>query len=252
MSSVLSQFRERYPQAGLTAELLMVQGNQFVVRAQVVLEGTTIATGMAAALTVEQAEDLARLRALQILGIAEISTMAPLSPLPTPTPLRPIPPPILTGVGADPEADDPPADLPPKALPKRLDLAQDRPIELPTAPIAQVSPTRGSASTDASAPLPDPTPLVPAGAPVKPKGTAPISTATADPNPEEGTEPVDLSDIIIQTDVELRRLGWTVAQGREYLEQSYNKRSRHDLTDEELLEFLLYLETLPSPTGAPS
>jgi hypothetical protein len=60
---------------------------------------------------------------------------------------------------------------------------------------------------------------------------------------------IDLSDIIAQTDVELQRLGWGVHQGREFLEKTYGKRSRHDLTDEELLEFLLYLETQSPPGG---
>ena len=54
--------------------------------------------------------------------------------------------------------------------------------------------------------------------------------------------PVDLSDVIAQTDVELRRLGWTSMQGREYLERTYGKRSRQQLTDDELMSFLLYLE----------
>lgn len=75
------------------------------------------------------------------------------------------------------------------------------------------------------------------------------------PAPEEdlhsleamGVAPIDLSDIIAQTDVELQRLGWGTHQGREFLERTYGKRSRHDLSDEELLEFLLYLETQPSP-----
>jgi hypothetical protein len=40
-----------------------------------------------------------------------------------------------------------------------------------------------------------------------------------------------------------------VHQGREFLEKTYGKRSRHDLTDEELLEFLLYLETQSPPGG---
>ena len=63
---------------------------------------------------------------------------------------------------------------------------------------------------------------------------------------EMGVAPIDLSDIIAQTDVELQRLGWGTHQGREFLERTYGKRSRHDLSDEELLEFLLYLETQPS------
>ena len=66
-------------------------------------------------------------------------------------------------------------------------------------------------------------------------------------SPHIPQSPVDLSDIIAQTDVELRRLGWTSTQGREYLEQTYGKRSRQQLSDEELLAFLLYLESQPSP-----
>jgi len=61
------------------------------------------------------------------------------------------------------------------------------------------------------------------------------------------TEPIDLSDAIARTSVELKRLGWSNQQGREYLEQKYNKRSRQHLNDEEMLEFLHYLESLPSP-----
>jgi hypothetical protein len=74
--------------------------------------------------------------------------------------------------------------------------------------------------------------------------------APADEFVDLGAEPaaVDLSDIIAQTDVELQRLGWGVAQGREFLKKTYGKLSRHDLTDEELLEFLLFLET-QSPRG---
>ncbi|MEB3314180.1 MAG: hypothetical protein VKL98_08545 [Cyanobacteriota bacterium] len=68
---------------------------------------------------------------------------------------------------------------------------------------------------------------------------------------EIAVSPIDLSDIIAQTDVELQRLGWDTHQGREFLERSYGKRSRHDLSDEELLAFLLYLETQPSPPANP-
>jgi hypothetical protein len=60
--------------------------------------------------------------------------------------------------------------------------------------------------------------------------------------------PVDLSDIIAHTDVELKRLGWTNAQGRRYLEQTYHKRSRQHLSDTELMEFLDYLKMQPAPS----
>lgn len=64
---------------------------------------------------------------------------------------------------------------------------------------------------------------------------------------DNSSSPVDLSDIIAQTDVEMGRLGWTSSQGRKYLEETYHKRSRQQLNDEELLEFLLYLESQPTP-----
>ncbi|BBA79765.1 hypothetical protein RGRSB_1314 [cyanobacterium endosymbiont of Rhopalodia gibberula] len=60
-------------------------------------------------------------------------------------------------------------------------------------------------------------------------------------------EPLEFSEIIARSNVEMKRLGWTKVQGREYLIQTYGKRSRQVLSDEELLEFLYYLESLPTP-----
>jgi hypothetical protein len=47
--------------------------------------------------------------------------------------------------------------------------------------------------------------------------------------------------------MEIKRLKWNNQQGREYLKQKYGKRSRHELSDEEMLEFLHYLESQPTP-----
>ncbi|WP_180267626.1 hypothetical protein [Nostoc linckia] len=60
-------------------------------------------------------------------------------------------------------------------------------------------------------------------------------------------EPVDLSDVIAKTDVELQRLGWTPEQGREHLIKTYGKRGRTLLTEEELHGFLQYLQSQPDP-----
>ncbi len=59
--------------------------------------------------------------------------------------------------------------------------------------------------------------------------------------------PIDFSDLIARTNVEMKRLGWTNQQGRDYLVQTYGKRSRQLLTDGELLDFLHRLESEPSP-----
>ncbi|MGB3492308.1 MAG: hypothetical protein WBA57_06245, partial [Elainellaceae cyanobacterium] len=61
----------------------------------------------------------------------------------------------------------------------------------------------------------------------------------------------DLSDIIAKTSVELKRLGWTNSQGRDHLQKVYGKRSRQQLTDPELIDFLEHLERQPSPTFRP-
>ncbi|MEH2078922.1 MAG: hypothetical protein V7K89_02570 [Nostoc sp.] len=60
------------------------------------------------------------------------------------------------------------------------------------------------------------------------------------------TPPLD-EVLIAQTDVELQRLGWTPEQGQEHLIETYGKRSRFFLTDEELHEFLQYLKSQPDP-----
>ncbi|HEY9637522.1 MAG TPA: hypothetical protein V6D14_29265 [Coleofasciculaceae cyanobacterium] len=54
------------------------------------------------------------------------------------------------------------------------------------------------------------------------------------------------SDLIL---VEMKRLGWTIEQGREYLQRTYNKQSRKQLTATEMTQFLSYLKSLP--TGSP-
>ncbi len=58
---------------------------------------------------------------------------------------------------------------------------------------------------------------------------------------------IDFSEIVARTNVELKRLGWTNQKTRDYLLQTYGKRSRQLLTDAELLDFLHHLESEPSP-----
>ena len=54
--------------------------------------------------------------------------------------------------------------------------------------------------------------------------------------------------LINQTDAEMQRLGWTNELGREHLVKYYGKRSRLLLTEDELDNFLLYLQLTDSPT----
>ncbi len=50
------------------------------------------------------------------------------------------------------------------------------------------------------------------------------------------------SQIRDEIDSNMKRLGWSKRQGREYLIKRYGKRSRLHLTDEELIEFWNYLK----------
>lgn len=199
-----SQFRTQYPTGSLTAELVHMQQGHYVVRAIVQVGEVTLATGLSAAETVEQAEDQARSRALVILGIE--SGYAHLFD----------------------SSEQPPAQLNPASQDHELELA------MPEAAAAWQEPEEMAPE------FLEPEPKV---APKARNGRG-RSTKKAR-TPSSVAPPIDLSDIIAQTDIELKRLGWTNTQGRKYLEKTYNKRSRQQLTDEELLEFLQTLQDLP-------
>jgi len=70
--------------------------------------------------------------------------------------------------------------------------------------------------------------------------------------PQIAAEPIDLSDAISKIDVEMQRLNWTKSQGRDYLVRTFDKKSRQQLTNDELLKFLTHLKSLPTPHRQPS
>ena len=49
-------------------------------------------------------------------------------------------------------------------------------------------------------------------------------------------------ELIAEIDLEMERLGWTTEDGRNYISDRYNKKSRLHLTDNELVEFWQYLK----------
>lgn len=176
----------------MTADLISMHDGQYVVRATIVLQGKTLATGLSASADVQTAEDRARDRAIAALGIVTDN--------PQPTEERP------NATGSQPTN------------------AQNEPDAVPDPAIAD----------DFGPPIDD----------IADEPATALSSAAnrALEDLSTSTHPVDLSDVIAQTDVELTRLGWTSAQGRQYLEKTYGKISRTQLTDEELMSFLLYLE----------
>ncbi|NJL22001.1 MAG: hypothetical protein HC895_16205 [Leptolyngbyaceae cyanobacterium SM1_3_5] len=233
---MLTQFQARYPNASLVAELLTMHDDQFVVRALVQIGGTPLTSGMAAAADVEQAEDRAKLRALEMLTLQPIAPIEPFSVRSEPT--------IQSGYDLQlrvtaPEPAIAPAE-PPASLP--IDLSPALPVIEP----AVAPQTVGSEPIEER--VIEPVPVAVAGIP-----DIPLPTWEPEPQPisEPEPEPIDMSDAIARTSVELKRLGWTNVKGREHLEKTYGKRSRQQLTDAELLDFLKFLESQSSPGQSP-
>ncbi len=232
MTFSLRQFRDRYPYGCLTSELVQAGEEQFIVRSLIHLEGQLVASGMAADPSLEAAEDRAQQRALATLGLDD----SPLESAPNPA-KRPVKTSPATPTGTPLASVTRPA--PPPLAPVDI-LADPLPVE---------DEADGAPWPEAALPNPPLTAIAATSVAPAVKGEkveSPVSIAANLPPPA----PVDLSDVIAQTDVELQRLGWSVGAGRDYLEKTYGKRSRHDLSDEELLGFLLYLESLESPAEA--
>lgn len=255
LSSLLSQFRQRYPQGSLTSELLTIHDGLYVVRVCVGAEGIPLANALGANTALEVAEDLATTRALErlVLPAAKGNSQSQVSTLP-PKGIEPV------------DAPETPATPLPSARPSAESHAEGG-----NARLELIAPLPGPNQNDFSQPSvqPEPdradppvasTPDLPSAALASPpKPSSHPQTPVRDTFDDQDDEfmgldlgpaaSIDLSDIIAQTDVELQRLGWGVNQGREFLEKTYGKRSRHDLTDDELLEFLLFLETQSPPGG---
>jgi hypothetical protein len=256
LSSFVTKFRQRYPKGSLLSELLTIHDGLFVVRSAVVVDGSPLAQGLAAHQTLETAEDQACQRALERMGLSDLSPVnGHLLPVvgaeqPSNDSMLTAQQPQPTGaVEAAPPQSPQPDVFPPTEdgteapSPTELKLIPAQPSEpkpkweLPELPVLKQdsSPQTPSLATPPGARKPKPEEVKPSN----PESSSASGHSLDMPT----TAPIDLSDIIAQTGVELQRLGWDVHKGREFLEKTYGKRSRHDLTDEELLEFLLYLET---------
>jgi hypothetical protein len=84
------------------------------------------------------------------------------------------------------------------------------------------------------------------------KGTAStITPPEPEPLPIAPPVEIDRSGEIARIGVEMKRLGWDTKKGRDHLQKTYGKRSRQELNDDELMDFLHYLETQPSSAQMP-
>ncbi len=337
---MLAQFQSLYPTGSLTTELLEIHHGKYIVRSSVLIEGVTRATGMAAADTIEEAEDRSRARALMVLAMRDEkpqpqvqhqevasapkaslellsnsslttekaavkehpnnteSTQVPETPVSKGSPLNStqvpetsvskvspvnsvnsIEVPETTGSKAPPvnsvnsiEVPETAGSKTPPADPEEIQTSDDI---SPVPEVFSVEDDSDIYSQEFDKPLPLPTYDEPeldvpeentnmafddreeeepasSNATSESKSsngrTTKKTTKTSTTKRKKKTEPIDLSDVIAKTDVEMERLSWTPQQGREYLINTYGKRGRTLLTEEELLDFLQYLESIPTQT----
>ncbi len=276
ITSLWQWLRDRYPQGALRSQFLGIHGDRFLVQVGLYGQGedsTPFLTALGSGHSPEAAEDQGHQRLWAWLQ--ETPRTATPSTTPWAQPISPSP------VGdrhpatpARPPQDDNQAGraiapAPQPKVPTPSSSPAPRPPE--TAALGTPTPSNGHGGTaialvnleepeltllefapepeflappvaEPQHPIPPPEqPEPPVPAPPSPLQSGGITPDLAPP------APVDLSDIIAQTGIELRRLGWTDSQGREYLKTTYGKLSRHHLSDAELLEFLCYLESLPTP-----
>jgi len=277
-----AQLQSRYPMSSLLTEFVQVHEGQVIVRAIVQVHGVTIATSLAAAPTVEQAEDQAQARVLALLGVGSIN-----APLPTASDPSPATngfsslPPLTPASWLEPELPVPPVTPAPTAIaptyPPTFDELEAKHQDDSFSDDVDFVPeefvgVEDSIATDDSlssaarqekpmSPIPSEfaTPMPEmngdqAGdrATPKPKKATEESTVALaeEPTPQpELPEPDDLSSLIALTDIEMDRIGWTKQEGREYLKRTYKKSTRQRLDVDELMDFLNYLRALPSLNG---
>ncbi|MEH2013007.1 hypothetical protein [Nostoc sp.] len=291
---MLAQFQSLYPKGSLISELVQIFQGKYIVRASVQIEGVTRATGMAAAETVEAAEDQARTRALIVLGI---TNAPPESVALTSNPISPAQlNPSLNTKGGLNEAAAYSSGKDEDFVSSQWSVVSDKEISIPPSRVRNIKPEVVTSSNEQygysdAAPLSNDTysqdlgqsfpvtanrelefdppvenleitfdnqvenqtfPAISANnvTPFTPRSYSPqedVATPSVTGKRKKKAEPVDLSDVIAKTDVELQRLGWTPEQGREHLIKTYGKRGRTLLTEEELHGFLKYLQSEPDP-----
>lgn len=264
---MLAQFHSLYPNGSLISELLEIFQGKYIVRASVQIEGVTRATGMAAAETVEAAEDQARTRALMVLAMTNTPQTSAVTVSPQPASQVQLTPTFNEPTYTAPKASDF-SNYQRSITSDRISSTTDTPSTSssdtqspdfsPSLPVTSYQapefdtpiedlPLMSAKQSD-SASLPEMT--ASNVTPFTPRAASPQENVTTVPSTgkrKKKAEPVDLSDVIAKTDVELQRLGWTPEQGREYLIKTYGKRGRTLLTEDELHSFLKYLESLPDP-----
>ncbi len=208
-SRLLQLFRERHPLGTVVADLVRSDAGLYTVKAEVRIDRQWIlGSGLAVHSDLEKAEERAMERALQVAGFGATAPARPEAALAQP-PERPI-----------------------EFVPYPAIAAPDEGTNGRTYP-ANGNLTNGSSANGH------------AGGAIQYATTGNGHSAISEPPPVL-EPPVDLSDLLARTDVEMQRIGWGAKEGRDYLQRTFGKNSRHQLDGDELQTFLRHLKGQPN------
>ncbi len=255
----IQQFRRHYPMGGVIANLVKVQASDlpsplcYIVQATVVVGGMTLASALAEATDLLQAEALAQLRALEQFGFVPTTTPAVTAVTPTTsapfTPTTAQAPTTQAPINAPAAIETLPAS---EASKGQLNGTSNG---LSKNGLSNGKPNGKGKPSGQSVEKPKPKPTLTdydltdydLPEPKFEEPFTPSSSPASVPSSKPAAFVADWSEDLAQVEVELKRLGWTTKQESDYLQRTYGKSSRDYITDySELMDFLSYLRALPS------
>ena len=243
---MLQQFHRFYPQGSLVSELIEIDRGLYIVKVSAKQQDLVLGTGLAAANTVEAAEDQARERALRVVNCDNHNSATSL--------LSP-----QKELNSAPPTAEQSTFVPSSSVETTLDqvsvsgspLVSTSAVTLESEPlVSSVSNTTVKPEIQTNIfdqPISSPESVQPSETSTDVFEHPAIASNEVAVMPETKTSTVefDFNEIKHRIDLEMKRLNWTKEQGRDYLLGTYGKRSRLHLTDDELLEFLSHIESLP-------
>jgi hypothetical protein len=255
----LAKFRHRYPQGSLVSELIEIDRGTYIVKALVQIDNLILATALAGAATVEAAEDAAKERAIATLFLDQqpntnsFLTQPDRAKVPTQSATSSS---LNSEIKSEKTSNHKIVNF---SKPQAESTIESQNSFPDLTPVTAVEDPMPQPQLDLSPQVP----VVSSDPPTETNlfgDTFTAETSTAIFTDEDNNvdalatdlispelEAMDFNEIKQKTDIEIKRLSWTKDQGKEFLMSRYGKRSRLHLTDEQLLEFLRYLEKLPNP-----
>ncbi|HEY9810547.1 MAG TPA: hypothetical protein V6D13_14555 [Halomicronema sp.] len=250
---MFSEFRSRYPMGCLISEFVMVDRAEYIVRVLVVVDGVTLSAALGAAGSVEAAEEKARMRALEVLPL---EWRGGLKTLNSEVGAGLVSGPVMgstTGSFGKAKTTKTEAILPPnsESLTRSWELPQGGSSSAPvddwlletagsfggSANVLEIPPKVFERGEDE---------VVDSGFSATEPVEEKLSTLT-DSSVSKSSKKEIHDELTRLIGKEIRRLGWSAQQGKEYLMQTFNKPSSKALDENELLSFHLYLQSLPEP-----